>query len=68
MESFLNNCSFVLLLCSMTFYWIRAFFQLSTFSFFGQSTIVGANLTMFFLLIFRGIHENHFPLSNRSRL
>lgn len=65
MESFLNNCSFLLLLGSMTFYWIRAFFNLSILSFFGKSTIIGANLTMFFLLIDRGIHENHFPLGNQ---
>ena len=65
MESFLNNSSFFLLLCSMAFYWIRAFFHFSIFSFFGKLTISSAHLIMFFLLIFRGIGENHFPLSNQ---
>ena len=49
----------------MTFYWIRAFFNFSIFSHFGKLTIFGAQLVMFFLLIFRGIGENHFPLSNQ---
>lgn len=65
MENFLNNSSFFLLFCSMTFYWIRAFFNFSIFSHFGKLTIFGAHLVMFFLLIFRGIGENHFPLSNQ---
>ena len=64
MENFLNNSSFFFLFCSMFFYWIRAFFNISIFSFLGKTTIIGGNLTMFFLLIFRGIQENHFPLSN----
>nr|YP_009519488.1 cytochrome c biogenesis protein ccs1 [Rhipiliopsis peltata]AYC65446.1 cytochrome c biogenesis protein ccs1 [Rhipiliopsis peltata] len=68
MENFLNNCSFLFLLCSMTFYWIRAFLNLSIFSFFGKLTIISANLTMFFLLIYRGIRENHFPLSNHGTI
>ena len=44
----------------MTFYWIRAFFNVSIFSFFGKNAIISANLTMFILLIFRGIQEKHF--------
>nr|YP_009130571.1 cytochrome c biogenesis protein [Tydemania expeditionis]CEO91101.1 cytochrome c biogenesis protein [Tydemania expeditionis] len=64
MENFFNNCSFCFLFCSMAFYWIRAFFNIPIFSYFGKLMIIGGNLTMFFLLIFRGIHENHFPLSN----
>nr|YP_009519598.1 cytochrome c biogenesis protein ccs1 [Udotea argentea]AYC65555.1 cytochrome c biogenesis protein ccs1 [Udotea argentea] len=64
MENFLNNSSFFLLLFSTLFYWIRAFFNLSIFSFLGKLAIIGGNLTMLFLLIFRGIQGNHFPLSN----
>lgn len=64
LENFLNNLSFFLLLCSMAFYWIRAFFNISFFSNFGKLTIISANLAMFFLLIYRGLLENHFPLSN----
>lgn len=66
MENFFNNFSFFLLLCSMSFYWVRAFFNLSIFSNLGKLTILSANLTMFFLLIYRGISENHFPLSNHA--
>ena len=66
MENFFNNFSFFLLLCSMSFYWVRAFFNVSIFSNLGKLTIVSANLTMFFLLIYRGISENHFPLSNHA--
>lgn len=66
MENFFNNFSFFLLLCSMSFYWVRAFFNLSIFSNLGKLTILSANLTMFFLLISRGISENHFPLSNHA--
>ena len=64
MENFLNNSSFFFLFFSMFFYWIRVFFNISIFSFLGKITIIGGNLTMFFLLIFRSIQENHFPLSN----
>ena len=64
LENFLNNSSFFLLLCSMLFYWMRAFFNISFFSYSGKLSIVGANLTMLFLLIYRGLCENHFPLSN----
>nr|AYC64305.1 cytochrome c biogenesis protein Ccs1 [Pseudochlorodesmis sp. HV01306a] len=64
MENFLSNCSFFLLLCCMSFYWIRAFFNIDIFFSIGKLTIIGANLTMFFLLIYRGFNENHFPLSN----
>ena len=64
MENFLSNCSFFLLLCCMSFYWIRAIFNISIFFSLGKLTIVGANLTMFFLLMYRGFNENHFPLSN----
>lgn len=66
LENFLNNSSFFLLLCSMSFYWIRAFLNISFFSHFGKLTIISANLAMFFLLIYRGILENHFPLSNHA--
>ena len=66
MENFFNNFSFFLLLCSMSFYWVRAFFNVSIFSNLGKLTIVSANLTMFFLLIYRGFSENHFPLSNHA--
>ena len=66
LENFLNNSSFFLLLCSMLFYWIRAFFNISFFSYWGKLSIVGANLTMLFLLIYRGLCENHFPLSNHA--
>jgi len=66
LENFLNNSSFFLLLCSMAFYWIRAFFNISFFYYFGKLTIISTNLTMFFLLIYRGILENHFPLSNHA--
>lgn len=65
-ENFFNNCSFFLLLCSMSFYWIRAFFNMLVFSNFGKFAILGANLAMFFLLIYRSIVENHFPLSNHA--
>ena len=65
-ENFLNNSSFFLLLCSMLFYWIRAFFNISFFSYSGRLAIIGANLTMLFLLIYRGLCENHFPLSNHA--
>ena len=54
-ENFLNNSSFFLLLCSMLFYWIRAFFNISFFSYSGKLAIIGANLTMLFLLIYRGL-------------
>nr|BBD21572.1 cytochrome c biogenesis protein [Rhipidosiphon lewmanomontiae] len=64
MENLLNNSSFVFLFCSMVFYWIRAFFNISIFSYLAKKAIIGGNLTMFFLLIFRGIQERHFPLSN----
>nr|YP_009472617.1 cytochrome c biogenesis protein ccs1 [Rhipilia penicilloides]ARO74257.1 cytochrome c biogenesis protein ccs1 [Rhipilia penicilloides] len=64
MENFLNNSSFFLLLCSMTFYWMRAFLNFSIFAHFGKLTILSAQLIMFFLLIYRGIGEHHFPLSN----
>lgn len=50
----------------MSFYWIRAFLNISFFSHFGKLTIISANLAMFFLLIYRGILENHFPLSNHA--
>lgn len=66
LENFLNNSSFFLLLCSMAFYWIRAFFNISFFFNFGKLTIISTNLTMFFLLFYRGILENHFPLSNHA--
>ena len=66
LENFLNNSSFFLLLCSMLFYWIRAFFNISFFSYSGKLAILGANLTMLFLLIYRGLCENHFPLSNHA--
>ena len=66
LENFLNNSSFFLLLCSMLFYWIRAFFNISFFSYSGKLAIRGANLTMLFLLIYRGLCENHFPLSNHA--
>nr|AYC65736.1 cytochrome c biogenesis protein ccs1 [Udotea sp. TZ0819] len=64
MENLLNNGSFFLLFCSMVFYWICAFFNIYIFSSLGKKAIIGGNLTMFFLLIFRGIQEKHFPLSN----
>lgn len=66
MENLLNNGSFLFLFCSMVFYWIRAFFNISIFSSLGKKAIIGGNLSMFFLLIFRGIQEKHFPLSNRA--
>ena len=66
LENFLNNSSFFFLLCSISFYWIRAFLNISFFSNIGKFTIISANLTMFFLLIYRGILENHFPLSNHA--
>nr|YP_009472572.1 cytochrome c biogenesis protein ccs1 [Chlorodesmis fastigiata]ARO74174.1 cytochrome c biogenesis protein ccs1 [Chlorodesmis fastigiata] len=66
MENLLNNSSFFFLFCSMVFYWIRAFFNISIFSSLGKKAIIGGNLSMFFLLIFRGIQEKHFPLSNLS--
>ena len=66
LENFLNNSSFFLLLCSMLFYWIRAFFNISFFSYSGKLAIIGANLTMLFLLIYRGLGANHFPLSNHA--
>lgn len=66
LENFLNNSSFFLLLCSMLFYWIHAFFNISFFSYSGKLAIRGANLTMLFLLIYRGLCENHFPLSNHA--
>lgn len=50
----------------MSFYWIRAFLNISFFSYFGKLTIISANLAMLFLLIYRGILENHFPLSNHA--
>ena len=50
----------------MSFYWIRAFLNISFFSNIGKFTIISANLAMFFLLIYRGILENHFPLSNHA--
>lgn len=50
----------------MSFYWICAFFNISFFSNFGKLTMTGANLAMFFLLIYRGLLENHFPLSNHA--
>lgn len=65
-ENFLNNSSFFLLLCAMLFYWIRAFFNISFFSYSGKLAIIGANLTMLFLLIYRGLGANHFPLSNHA--
>jgi len=65
MENFLNNSSFFLLFCSMLFYWICAFLNIAIFSRFGKFTIIIANLSMLFLLLFRGISESHFPLSNR---
>nr|YP_009519413.1 cytochrome c biogenesis protein ccs1 [Pseudocodium devriesii]AYC65363.1 cytochrome c biogenesis protein ccs1 [Pseudocodium devriesii] len=64
MENFLNNGSFFLLLCAMSFYWIRAFFNVSFFLFLGKFAIIAGNFTLFFLLIFRGLNEHHFPLSN----
>ena len=66
MENFLNNGSFFFLFCSMSFYWIRAFLNQSNFSSLGKFTTISANLTMFCLLIYRGIQENHFPLSNHA--
>ena len=65
-ENFFNNCSFFLLLCSMCFYWIRAFLNMLIFSNFGKIAILGANLSMFFLLIYRSLVENHFALSNHA--
>nr|AYC64477.1 cytochrome c biogenesis protein Ccs1 [Pseudochlorodesmis sp. HV01306c] len=65
--NFLSNCSFLFLFFSMSFYWVRAFFNISIFSLFsrfGKWSIIGANLAMLFLLIYRGFYENHFPLSN----
>jgi len=64
LENFLNNSSFFFLLCSMSFYWICAFLNISSFSNIGKFTIISANLAMSFLLIYRGFLENHFPLSN----
>ena len=66
MENFLNNGSFFFLFCSMSFYWIRAAYKLQYFSILGKYCSVCANLTMFCLLIYRGIQENHFPLSNHA--
>jgi len=48
----------------MSFYWICAFLNISFFSNIGKFTMISANLAMFFLLINRGVLENHFPLSN----
>lgn len=53
-----------MLLCSMVFYWIRAFFDIYIFSNLGKWSVIGANCTMFVLLICRGLQSNHFPLSN----
>lgn len=64
MENLFSNCSFLLLFFSMSFYWVRAFFNIYIFSKLGKWSIFGANLTMLFLLIYRGLCENHFPLSN----
>lgn len=64
MENLLNNGSFFFLLCSMSFYWIRAFFNQVTIL--GKFTTISANLTMFFLLVYRALQENHFPLSNQQ--
>ena len=64
MENLLNNGSFFFLLCSMSFYWICAFFNNGFPKRAGKFTTISANLTMFFLLIYRGFQEKHFPLSN----
>lgn len=66
MENFLNNGSFFFLFCSTIFYWIRAVFNIPIFSLLGKIAIIGGNLTMVVLLIFRGIQEKHFPLSNHA--
>lgn len=66
MENLLNNGSFFFLLCSMSFYWIRAFFNQINFSILGKFTTISANLTMFFLLVYRGLLGGHFPLSNHA--
>lgn len=65
-ENWLNNFSFFILFCSMGFYWVRAFFNLPIFSFLGRFSVIGANLSMLFLLISRGFVQNHFPLSNHA--
>nr|YP_009514446.1 cytochrome c biogenesis protein CcsA [Caulerpa lentillifera]AXG75869.1 cytochrome c biogenesis protein CcsA [Caulerpa lentillifera]QKS32270.1 cytochrome c biogenesis protein CcsA [Caulerpa lentillifera] len=64
MENWFNNFSFFILFCSMGFYWIRAFLNSPIFYFWGKFSVIGANLSMLFLLIYRGLIENHFPLSN----
>lgn len=63
-ENFINNFCFGMLLCSMVFYWIYAFCDIYIFSNLGKWSVIGANCTMFFLLIGRGLYSNHFPLSN----
>ena len=64
-ENFVNNFSFLVLLFSMIFYWVRTFSNISIFHFLGKLSLIGSNISMFFLLTYRGFIENHFPLSNR---
>lgn len=67
LENFLSNCSFLVLLLSMVFYWVQAGFLLKTLKYsqhLGSAAISVANLSLFVLLVLRWRESGHFPLSN----
>jgi cytochrome c-type biogenesis protein CcsB len=64
-EPLLIKYSFGMLLLGMIFYWVKAsLFSIQKFNYLGSIFILISNFCLTFLLIFRWISSNHFPLSN----
>lgn len=64
-ETLLMKFSFGLLFLSMLFYWIKGtFFSIQKFNYLGYICILLSNIFLLFLLVFRWISSQHFPLSN----
>lgn len=63
LESFFGKSSFALLFLAMIFSWIQVIFAFENRKI-GRFCMLGANFSLFFLLIFRWVESGHFPLSN----
>nr|YP_009492359.1 heme attachment to plastid cytochrome c [Stauridium tetras]AWI68976.1 heme attachment to plastid cytochrome c [Stauridium tetras] len=63
LENFFSNFSFFILLISMLYYWINLSFHLKNNNF-GTFGMIGANISIFILLVLRWKESGHFPLSN----
>lgn len=65
LENLLSNLSFLLLLLTTFYYWIKSiFFQKFNSKKFGVFGFLTSNVCITLLLIFRWINSGHFPLSN----